>query len=72
MTEIHVVTIPDTVSRAEVASTVDVMGVCKHVGDEVELITKAGKELKKREITLVDQSAHEVKRSTRSSPGRNR
>lgn len=43
---------------------VDVMGVCKHVGDEVEIMTKAGKELKKREITLVDQSAHEVKRCT--------
>ena len=46
--------------RAEKDSMVDVMGVCKHVGDEVEIMTKAGKELKKREITLVDQSAHEV------------
>lgn len=46
--------------RAEKDSTVDVMGVCKHVGEEVEIMTRAGKELKKREITLVDQSAHEV------------
>ena len=61
---------PHPVFRAEKDSTVDVMGVCKHVGEEVEIMTRAGKELKKREITLVDQSAHEVRTFvTRSSRG---
>jgi len=41
-------------------SSVDVMGVCKSVGDLTNLVSRAGKELVKREVTLVDRSATEV------------
>jgi len=41
-------------------SNVDVMGVCKNAGDLTNLTSRAGKELVKREITLVDRSATEV------------
>eukprot|EP00092_Neocalanus_flemingeri_P017032 GFUD01018420.1.p1 GENE.GFUD01018420.1~~GFUD01018420.1.p1 ORF type:complete len:627 (+),score=162.12 GFUD01018420.1:60-1940(+) len=41
-------------------TTVDIMGVCKVVGDLTNLVSRAGKELTKREITLVDRSATEV------------
>ena len=41
-------------------SYVDVMGVVKTAGEAVKLTTKAGKDLTKREVTLVDMSKHEV------------
>ena len=41
-------------------SYVDVMGVVKTAGEVVKLTTKAGKDLTKREVTLVDMSKHEV------------
>jgi len=47
-------------SGAEKDSMVDVMGVCKSVGDEQTIVTRAGKELVKREITIVDRSATEI------------
>jgi len=41
-------------------TNVDIMGVCKFAGDVANLVSRAGKELVKREITLVDRSATEV------------
>merc|ERR1719341_2194841 len=41
-------------------TTVDIMGVCKNAGDLTNLVSRAGKELTKREIILVDKSATEV------------
>jgi len=38
----------------------DVMGICKSFGEAQDIVSKAGKELTKREIVLVDQSAAEV------------
>merc|ERR1719411_928926 len=38
----------------------DVMGICKSFGEAQDLVSKAGKELTKREIVLVDQSTAEV------------
>ena len=39
----------------------DVIGVCKRRGDMVTFTSKAGKELKKREIVLVDKTNREVR-----------
>jgi len=47
-------------STAEKDSMVDVMGIVKSFGDEQNIVSRAGKELVKREITLVDRSATEV------------
>jgi len=41
-------------------TTVDVIGVCKSANDLTNLVSRAGKELTKREIYLVDKSATEV------------
>merc|ERR1719228_3197856 len=41
-------------------TNVDIMGVCKFAGDVANLVSRAGKELVKREVTLVDRSATEV------------
>ena len=38
----------------------DIMGVCKMSGEVAHLVSRAGKELTKREVTLVDKSATEV------------
>jgi replication factor A1 len=46
--------------QAEKDSNVDVLGICKSTGDMVQITSRAGKELTKREITLVDRTAHEV------------
>jgi hypothetical protein len=40
---------------------VDVIGICKSTNDLVQITSRAGKELTKREITLVDQSSTEVR-----------
>jgi hypothetical protein len=40
---------------------VDVIGICKATNDLVQITSRAGKELTKREITLVDQSSTEVR-----------
>jgi len=45
---------------AEKDTIVDVLGICKSTNDMVQLTTRAGKELTKREIALVDQSNTEV------------
>jgi replication factor A1 len=47
-------------ATAEKDSMVDVLGICKSAGEETNIVTRAGKELIKREITLVDRSATEV------------
>jgi len=39
---------------------IDVLGVCKTYGDAVNFVSRAGKEMTKREITIVDKSATEV------------
>jgi len=41
-------------------TSVDVLGVCKNAGELTNLVSRAGKELTKREITLMDRSATEV------------
>jgi len=41
-------------------TNVDIMGVCKMSGEVANLVSRAGKELTKREVTLVDKSATEV------------
>ena len=38
----------------------DVIGICKTTNDPVNITSRAGKELTKREIALVDQSNSEV------------
>jgi hypothetical protein len=43
---------------------VDVIGICKATNDMVQITSRAGKELTKREITLVDQSSTEVSQSS--------
>jgi hypothetical protein len=43
---------------------VDVIGICKATNDLVQITSRAGKELTKREITLVDQSSTEVSQSS--------
>jgi len=45
---------------AKDAVMVDVMGICKSFGESTDIVTKLGKEMTKREIILVDQSAAEV------------
>eukprot|EP00090_Calanus_glacialis_P036968 TRINITY_DN6328_c0_g1_i1.p1 TRINITY_DN6328_c0_g1~~TRINITY_DN6328_c0_g1_i1.p1 ORF type:complete len:623 (-),score=183.87 TRINITY_DN6328_c0_g1_i1:129-1997(-) len=45
---------------AEKDTNIDVIGVCKSHNELTTLISKAGKELVKREITLVDRSETEV------------
>lgn len=42
-------------------STIDLIGIVKDVGNCMELTSKAGKELKKRDLVLVDDSEAEVK-----------
>ena len=53
------VTISDLASCAK-DSNVDVIGVVKTAGDATNITTRAGKELTKREITLVDKSNTQV------------
>ena len=53
------VTISD-LSGCSKDSNVDVIGVVKTAGDATNITTKAGKELTKREITLVDRSNTQV------------
>ena len=46
---------------SKILLSVDVIGVCKSFGDCQSLTARSsGKEFKKRELTLVDQSAREV------------
>jgi len=45
---------------AEKDQIVDVLGVCKACNEAVDFVSRAGKEMKKREITLVDKSSTEV------------
>lgn len=42
-------------------SNVDIIGICKEVLEPVNITTRAGKELTKREVTLCDQSNAEIK-----------
>lgn len=49
------VTIAD-IANMEAGTFVDVIGICKQSGDTVNLVSKAGRDLVKREIVLVDQS----------------
>lgn len=49
------VTIND-VGNMEAGAFVDVIGLCKEVSDLVNLTSKQGRDLTKREVTLVDQS----------------
>lgn len=42
-------------------TTIDIIGIVKHVGDCAELTSKTGKQLHKRDIVLVDDSSYEVK-----------
>lgn len=45
------------VSSVRITYAVDVIGVCKHVNDVQNLVARSSKrELKKRDITLVDQT----------------
>ena len=53
------VSVSDLASCAK-DSNVDVIGVVKTAGDATNITTKAGKELTKREITLVDKSNTQV------------
>ena len=48
-----ILSIADLTSCAK-DTNVDVMGVCKSVGELTNLVSRAGKELTKREIILVD------------------
>ena len=41
-------------------TNVDVIGICKTAGDTVNITSRNGKELVKREIALVDQTCSEV------------
>jgi len=47
-------------ANASKDTNVDIMGVCKTTGDVAHIVSRAGKELTKREITLVDRSATEI------------
>jgi replication factor A1 len=47
-------------SGAEKDLVVDVIGVCKSYGEAVSFVSRAGKEMVKRDVTLVDKSATEV------------
>jgi len=47
-------------AQCEKDTFIDVLGVVKSTGDLAEITTKAGKELKKKEIVLVDKSSTEV------------
>ena len=53
------VTISD-LAGCEKDTMIDVLGVVRSTGDLAEIQTKAGKNLKKREIVLVDKSSTEV------------
>jgi replication factor A1 len=44
------------IANMEAGGFVDVIGICKEAADLVNLTSKAGRELTKREVTLVDQS----------------
>ena len=54
------VTISDLPTIEDREKTIDVIGIVKTAGDVANIVTKAGKELTKREVTLVDRSATEV------------
>ncbi|KIO34314.1 hypothetical protein M407DRAFT_16849 [Tulasnella calospora MUT 4182] len=47
--------------QTEKDAIIDVLGVVSHVGDLTELTSKAGKQLTKRDITLVDRSKYSVR-----------
>lgn len=47
-------------SKLEKDSLVDVLAVCKEAQDSAQITTKAGKELTKRDIVLVDDSMSEI------------
>ena len=52
--------IADLASLNKESAPIDVIGVCKSVGDVTNLTTRDGRELVKREIQLVDKSSTEV------------
>ena len=52
--------IADLASLNKESAPIDVIGVCKTVGDVTNLTTRDGRELVKREIQLVDKSSTEV------------
>jgi len=47
-------------ANAEKDSSVDIIGVCKNAADVMNIVSRAGKELTKREIFLVDKSQKEI------------
>ena len=47
-------------AQCEKDTIIDVLGVVKSTGELAEITTRAGKELKKKEIVLVDKSSTEV------------
>ena len=47
-------------AQCENYTIIDVLGVVKSTGELTEITTKVGKELKKKEIVLVDKSSNEV------------
>ena len=49
-----------SISSMETNALVDVLGICKEIGDVVMINTKSGKQLNKRELTLVDSSQSSV------------
>jgi replication factor A1 len=49
------------IANIEINSTIDVIGLVRSVGDPQDLVSKAGKALRKREITLTDDSGFDVR-----------
>ena len=54
------VNISDLPTIEDKTKTIDVIGIVRSSGELANIVTKAGKELTKREVTLVDRSATEV------------
>ncbi|CAG7833681.1 unnamed protein product [Allacma fusca] len=51
----------ENIENVEAEKTIDVVGVCKHYSDCQTIVSRnTGKELKKREITLIDQTCKEI------------
>jgi len=48
------------IANMEAGGFIDVIGICKQSGDAVNLVSKAGRDLVKREVVLVDQSDHAI------------
>ena len=54
------VNICDLPTIEDKTKSIDVIGIVRSAGEAANIVTKAGKELTKREVTLVDRSATEV------------